>query len=172
MFLPNLMSQKSSPKASDNFNKDRRFKLWKDNNVNSLLSECMAIQQRLSNSNINRDEKHISKTFAYFTKSGNINTVLRLLSENPDSSVLSYNALQKIKLKDSEASLNYNVLMLSAPLNEAHDIIFDDINEELIQKAAIRIRGTEDPLEIDADDGRRILGSNTLGKQLSNFPNL
>ena len=114
MLLPNLMSQKSSPKASDNFNKDRRFKLWKDSNVNSLLSECMAIQQRLSNSNINRDEKHISRTSAYFTKSGNINTVLRLLSENPDSSVLSYNALQKIKLKDSEANLNYNVLMLSA----------------------------------------------------------
>ena len=62
--------------------------------------------------------------------------------------------------------------MLSAPLNEAHDIIFDDINEELIQKAAIRIRGAEDPLEIDADDGRRILGSSTIGKQLSNFPNL
>lgn len=30
MLLPNLMSQKSSPKASDNFIKDRRFKLWKD----------------------------------------------------------------------------------------------------------------------------------------------
>ena len=43
--------------------------------------------------------------------------------------------------------------MLSAPLNEAHDIIFDDINEELIQKAAIGIRGAEDPSEIDADDG-------------------
>ena len=43
-------------------------------------------------------------------------------------------------------------------------MIFDDINEELIQKAAIRTKGAAGPSKFDADDWRRILGSNIFGK--------
>ena len=79
-----------------------------------------------SNSNNNRDKKCISKTFA-------------LLFENQDSGVLdlSDDVLQELKLKYLEASPTYDDLLLRGPVNEVHDIIFDDINEELIEKVAI-----------------------------------
>lgn len=78
MLLPNLPLQKSALKTSNNINEiyiDRRFKLWNNGSFKTLLSECMAIQHRLSNNNNNTDEKYISK---------NINRTLRLLYENPD----------------------------------------------------------------------------------------
>ena len=44
-----------------------------------------------------------------------------------------------------------------------HHVIFDDINEELVQKAAIRAKGASDPLGIDADRRRKMLTSNVFG---------
>lgn len=53
--------------------------------------------------------------------------------------------------------------MLGGPLNEVHDVIFKDINEELIQKAAKRARGTAGQSKFDAGL-RHILVSNVFGK--------
>ena len=104
ILLPNLLLQKSALKASNNINKvhiERKFKLWKDGNVKTLLSEYITIQHLLSNNDNNTDEKYISKTFAHFIKLGNINRALRLISENPDNGKLdlSEDVLQELKLK-------------------------------------------------------------------------
>ena len=92
MLLPNLMLQKTSQKASNETNKthfERRFKLWKDGNISTLVNECNGIKRRLKQNNSNtRNGEYISKTFAHFIKTGNINRALRLLSENPDCGVL------------------------------------------------------------------------------------
>ena len=44
-----------------------------------------------------------------------------------------------------------------------YPVIFDDINEELVRKAAIRTKGGSDPFGIDADWGRKMLTSNIFG---------
>ena len=87
----------------------------------------------------------------HFIKSGNISRVLRLLSGNPDGG-LQDNSLQGLKIKDPEASLKYYGLKLRAPVNEVHDIIFNKIKEECIQKVAVRITGPIGPSKFGADD--------------------
>ena len=42
--------------------------------------------------------------------------------------------------------------MLRAPVNEVHDIIFNKIKEECIQKVAVRITGPTGPSKFGADD--------------------
>ena len=65
--------------------------------------------------------------------------VLGLLSENPYRGVLdlSDDVLQELKLKHVEVSPKYHALLPSGPVREVYDIIFNDINEELMEKSAI-----------------------------------
>ena len=164
------MLQKTSQKSSNETNKahfERRFKLWKDGNITTLVSECIEIQRRLrKNNNNTRNAEYLSKTFSHFIKTGNINRALRLLSENPDCGVLDLtdDALEGLKLKHPTASPKFDNLLLNGPVKIVHEIVFDDINEELIQKAAIRTKGAAGPSKFDADDWRCILGSNIFGK--------
>ena len=44
-----------------------------------------------------------------------------------------------------------------------HPVIFDDISEELVRKAAIRTKGGSDPFGIEADRRRKMLTSNVFG---------
>ena len=169
MFLPNLLLQKSSNKASNTINKEHllgRLELWTEGKVNALLSESIVIQKRLETSNSNnRKLEYMSKTFAYFIKTSNINRALKLLSENTDSGVLSITDKfkQQLNIKHPEASPKFNTLLLHGPINEIHEIVFDEISEDLIQKTGIRTKGAAGSSKFDTDDWRRILGSNVFG---------
>ena len=56
------------------------------------------------------------------------------------------------KLKHPTASPKFDNLLLNGPVKNVHEIVLDDINEELIQKAAIRTKGAAGPSKFDADD--------------------
>ena len=43
-------------------------------------------------------------------------------------------------------------LLLHGPINEAQEIVFDEITEDLIQKTTIRTKGAAGPSKFDADD--------------------
>ena len=167
MFLPNLLLQKSVSKTSNTINKrhlSRRLELWTEGNA--LLSESIVIQKRLETSNSNnRKLEYISKTFAYFIKTSNINRALKLLSENTDSGVLSITDKfkQQLNIKHPEVSPKFDTLLLHGPINEIHEIVFDEISEDLIQKTGIRTKGAAGSSKFDTDDWRRILGSNVFG---------
>ena len=47
-------------------------------------------------------------------------------------------------------------------MNEIYEIVFDEITEDMIQKIAIRTKGAAGPSKFDADDWRRILGTNAF----------
>ena len=55
------------------------------------------------------------------------------------------------------------MLLLHGPINEIHKIVFDEITEDLIQRTAIRTKAVAGLSKFDADNWRRILGSNVLG---------
>ena len=60
VLLLNLLLQKSSNKASNTINKDhfsKRLKIWKEEKVNALSSECVTVQERVETSNSKRKEK-------------------------------------------------------------------------------------------------------------------
>ena len=119
------------------------------------MRECIEIQSRLKKNNNNtRNAEYLSKTFSHFIKTGNINRALRLLSENLDCGVLDLtdDVLEGLKLKHPTASPKFDNLLLNGPVKNVLEIVFDDINEELIQKATIRTKGAAGSSKFDADD--------------------
>ena len=93
--------------------------------------------------------------------------MLRLLFENPDNGVLNPidEVKQQLNIKHPQASPTFDTLLLHSPVNEIHETVFNEITEDLIQKTAIRTKGAAGPSEFDADDWRRILGSNVFGNR-------
>ena len=79
--------------------------------------------------------------------------------------MVSYTSLdevkQRINVKHLEASPKFDTLLLYGPINEIRKIVFDEITENLIQKASIRTK--EQLIKFGADDWRRILSLNVLG---------
>ena len=50
-----------------------------------------------------------------------------------------------------------------------HPILYNDIDQELIKKAAIRIKGSAGPKGLDADGWRRIIVSSCFGTATSDL---
>ena len=123
--------------------------------VNALLSESIVIQKRLETSKSNnRKFECISRTFAHFIKTGNINKVLKLLSENTDSGDLNITdkVKQQLNIKHPEAGPEFDTLLLHDPINEIHEIVFDEIRKDLIQKIVIRTKGAAGSSKLDGDN--------------------
>ena len=59
------------------------------------------------------------------------------------------------------------MLLLHGSLNELHEIVFDEITKDLIQRATIRIKGATDLSKFDNDNWQRILGSTVFGNHSS-----
>ena len=55
-------------------------------------------------------------------------------------------------------------MLLNGPVKPINPIIFDTLDDNLIQKAAIRTKGAMGPSKFDADDLRRIINSNVYGQ--------
>ena len=52
-------------------------------------------------------------------------------------------------------------------MNETHEIVFNEITEDLIQKINMRTKRAAGPSKFDADDWHRILGSNVFDNDSS-----
>ena len=116
----------------------------------------------------NRDGKYISKTLAHFIELGNINRALQFLSENPESREWCIR-FQELNLRHPEASLKYDGFLLSDPVSEVPDLIFDNIMKNLSKKqqypkSSNKKKRYSRPSKYDGDDWQQILGSNTFGK--------
>ena len=101
----------------------------------------------------------------------NLNTSAKLshiqnwvLSENSENGVLNLTneVKQQLNIKHPESRPKFDPLLLHGPINEIHEVVFDKITNDLIQKTAIRTKGVTGPSEFNADDWRRILGSNVF----------
>ena len=87
-------------------------------------------------------------------KTGNINRACRLLSENSENGVLhlTVEVKQQLNIKHPEASPKFDMLLLHGPINEIHEIVFDEITKDLIHKTTIRTKGAAGPSKSDADN--------------------
>lgn len=64
-------------------------------------------------------------------------------------------------------SLKFDILPFHGSINKIHEIVFDEITKDLIQTAAIRIKGATDLPKFDNDNWQRILGSTVFGNHSS-----
>ena len=98
--------------------------------------------------------------------SGKVNAAIRLLDKTQPSALLEMNedTLNDLKEKHPDAKLPDQSVMIEAEAPFVDPIIFNNIDESTISKAALRTKGAAGPSGLDADGWRRILVSKNFGK--------
>ena len=100
---------------------------------------------------------------------GNINAAIKLLTNNMQNGILPLNdeTLSQLKQKHPEAKTACDAALLTDIPENIHPAKFENLDADMILKAAIKTKGGAGPSGMDADGWRRILVSNNFGK--SNF---
>ena len=86
----------------------------------------------------------------------NVNGTLRLLTNNMSNGILplSYESLQILSLKHTEAQQSHHEAILLGPKRQIHSIFYGDIDEYLVKKTAIKTKGGYSPSGLGADNWR------------------
>ena len=102
---------------------------------------------------------------------GNVNGALKILTNNISGGILllTDETLQLLESKHPDAKDTSQQTLLQGPILKIHPIVYDDIHEELIKKAAIRAKGGAAPSGLDAGGWRRIIVSSCFGTATSDF---
>ena len=135
-------SKDHRPKSKDHLETlNRRLNLWKEEELKELLIEGETIQKSLSE----------SKSKNYMKKS-NINVAVKLLTNNTQDGIpVNNETVNKLKEKHSKSKNANNDVLLSGVPQDAHPIMFANINEEMIRKAAIETKGGCGPSAMEKD---------------------
>ena len=67
--------------------------------------------------------------------------------------------LQLLELKGPDAKDTAQQAVLQGQIQKMHPTVYDDIDEQLIKKTAIKAKGSSGPSGLDADERRRIIVS-------------
>ena len=169
MIMPALLLQKptrnSTAKQHGEYLK-KRLNLWTAGHFDELKREGAAIQEQLKNQQ-RRDETqdHTAKVFAKLMMQGKVHAALRLLDKAASLGVA--------ELTDETMKALANLHPAAKPANEQilktgelpyfDPVIFTNINEQSIAKAANKTRGAAGPSGLDAEGWRRILISRNYG---------
>ena len=169
MIMPALLLQKPSRKSTSKQHTEylsKRLDLWSEGNFMELMKEGLQIQRTLKQ-NIRKDEspEKIAKNFAKLMMQGKVNAALRLLNKQESLGVaeLNENTIQKLRDLHPEAKRASEETLMTGELPYFDPVIFSNIDEKAIAKAAIRTRGSAGPSGMDADGWRRILISKNYG---------
>ena len=172
--MPSLLLQRTAKKCKARVNKanlTRRFELWEEGKFLDLIEEGKCIQSRIkSDLNHNSDET-IVKKFRNHMLRGNVNAALRLLSSTGKAGLLKIDeeSIRQLHEKHPEGEPLNEEMMLTGPMKQVHPVIFDDINEEMVQKVALRTKGAAGPSNYDAKDWRSMLVSRVFGSSSSDL---
>ena len=174
MTMPALLLQKphQRSKSKDHIKcLENRLQLWKDGNLSNLLSEGRCIQRRLQGSKRGKNEHDkLASTFSKLMRKGKVKAALRLLT-NQEGMILNVNSplnkeggndrtvLDELKTKHPPKGPVCKEALLEDCGNEFHPIIFDSIDGDTIQRAALNTNGAAGPSGIDADGWKRMCTS-------------
>jgi len=167
--MPALLLQKPSKtsKSKDHVNAlQRRLKLWEKGEFVTLLHEAEALQKRLPKVTSKRDTDTLSRMFKEQMQKGNINTAIKLMTNNMEGGILPINdeTLDLLRTKHPRGKEVNENFLLQGPLPKIDSIIFEVIDESMVLKAAQLTRGGSGPSGMDADGWRRILTSKDYGE--------
>ena len=168
MILPSLILQKpySGSKAKEHVKcVDRRMILWRDGDIDSLLQECLTIQQHLQPPK-GTPKKNQARSFVNLVMQGKVKSALWLLFSVSRGTPLSLDKvitsgtgiLQKKHPPSRSVSPSSILPEDEAPL-QTHPILFESITGQLIRTIAIRTEGAAGPSGLDAADWRRMCSS-------------
>ena len=143
--MPALLLQKpsKSSKSKDHVAAlKRRLQRWKNGEILQLLREATALQSRLLKIGTMKNINVVSRKFREYMSKGNVNSAIKLLSNNMERCALSLNketiALLKVKHLVGKAATEY--IKLHRPLPTVEYIILDVIHDSMVLKVAKLIK--------------------------------
>ena len=169
MCMPAILLQKPSRKSTSKQHTEylkKRMNLWESGMFDELLTEARSIQEKLETNNKYENIDHKAKVFAKLMLQGKVNAALKVLQKSSelgiaDLSPATVNQLQNLHPNGEEANEEILIMRESEPFFD--DIIFRNIDENAIAKAAMKTRGAAGPSGLDAEGWRRILISKNYG---------
>ena len=174
MTMPALLLQRphQKSKVKDHIRAlEKRLELWKKGNLSELLIEGRCIQQRLKFKKRGKDDgEELARSFSKLMRCGKVKSALRLLSKQEGS------VLDVCKSKNQHSDDEHSILdelkakhppkgpfskdAITEDLKKTfHPVIFDAIDGEAIQRAAVHTNGAAGPSGIDANGWRRLCTS-------------
>lgn len=167
--MPALLLQKPSKtsKSQDQVKAlERRMVKWNKGDFISLQNEADAIQSRIPKNNGRRSIDTISKKFKELIEKGNVNSAIKIITNNMSNGVLPLNdhTLDLLHVKHPQAEHVNEVAALQGPALTVEPIIYDVIDETMILKAAQMTKGGSGPSGLDADGWKKILTSKVDGE--------
>ena len=172
--MPALLLQKPSKSSKSKEHLEaltRRLTLWNEGKIEDLLHEGETIQSRLKTPENASNIAKISQKFKNLMSKGNVNGALKLLTNNMSNGVLplSKETLSLLKLKHPEPVQPSPETLLEGPIRPIHPVVYEDINENLVMRAATLTKGGSGPSGLDADGWRRLFTSRQYGNSSSDL---
>ena len=169
MIMPAVLLQKPSRKSTAKQHTEylkKRLDLWTAGKFDELMKEGRAIQQKLKQQ-LRKDEteEHIAKTFAKLMSLGKVHAALRLLDKAASLGVaeLSEETMKALSDLHPTAKDAAEPTLLEGEPPYFDPVLFTNINEQSIAKAALKTRGAAGPSGLDAEGWKRILVSKNYG---------
>ena len=167
MVMPSLLLQRPTikTKAKDHARcLERRMNKWIEGDFNALVIEERTIQKAFQSKNKKKVE-NVSKTFCNFMLKGKVKNALRLLETCPTSGVVPLNdeVISTLTEKHPEQKEASDDILIEGDPPFIDPVLYDNIDESTILKAAIKTKGCAGPSGVDADGWRRILVSRNFG---------
>ena len=150
---------------------NRRFALWKEGSVSSLLDEGRCIQKHLQFCGVPNKDK-AARTFNHLMLQGKVHAALRYLSCHSSGGVLDSNAQVPERSPDGSEVLSTTrkilldkhplgkppdpSILLPDPAHEVNSILFDGLDADAIRAASLHTNGAAGPSGLDATAWRRL----------------
>ena len=156
IIMPSLLLQKPSKASKSKYHLialERRMEDWFNGDLQKLLHEGDTIQKGLQSSTGERNLNKISKQFADQMHKGNVNSAIKLLTNNMESGILPLNndTLKLLKQKHPKPAKACKDVLLPDEPESVHFVKFETIDGELVRKACMKTRGGSGPSGMDAD---------------------
>ena len=131
-----------------------------------LLKEAETFQKSLRSKKIFTNIAEISKRFSQKMKKGNVNSAMKILTDDMKNGILPLTGqtLSQLKLKHPEGEEASQEILPTDTPETIHPIKFESIDAEKIQKAAVKTQDGSGASGMDADGWKRNKTSKQFGK--------
>ena len=143
----------------------KRLALWKEGNLEDLISEGDEIQRRMKPGR--KTEESLSKGFTRLMLSGNVRQAVKLLDANdPVNGVheVTEDVRKTLLEKHPKGKDAQEGVLDDREIPRIEKVIFEEIDEVLVQRAAKALSGYGGPNRIDSEIWKQLLCSRAFGK--------
>ena len=163
MVMPALLLQKPSYKSKSKNHSDylaRRLDSWERGDFDALMNEGRTIQKKfVERLQQHQNENQLAKSFANLMLKGKVTSAIKLLEKAESTGVLPLNkdVINDLREKHPTSKSTDPEFLLSGKVPFVDPVMFEELDESTIAKAALRTKGAAGPSGLDADGWRRML---------------